>query len=103
MGFNSGTLERDSWKPRNVDELRTKTNPRVTFGLEGHQGPAESAVTNRGIIGNMEKNRVNTYFETGPERWFTTTNGLGERQRPHVEIQDNNRISTTSEYFGIKN
>ena len=103
MGYNSGVLEREAWKPRTVDQLRTANNPKETFVLDGHQGPAESSVTNRGFVGKVEKNRVNTMFETGPERWFTTTNGLGETQRPEVIIQDNNRIDTSTEYFGIKN
>jgi hypothetical protein len=28
-GFNSGMMERDSWKPKTVDELRTDNNPRA--------------------------------------------------------------------------
>ena len=38
---------RDSWRPKNVDELRTKTNPKVTFGLANLEGPAQGAFCKR--------------------------------------------------------
>ena len=46
-GFNSGMMQRESWQPPTVDDLRTKNNQRETFCLTGHEGPAESKVTNR--------------------------------------------------------
>ena len=100
-GFNSGMLDRSAWKPPTVDELRVKTNPRVTYGLYGHEGPAESAVNNLPVIGNVEKYRQNTDYALGPDRWFTTTNVLGPTQAPQMILQDNNRMSTTNEYFGV--
>ena len=33
-GFNSGMESRNSWLPKNVNELRTLTNPKVTYGLK---------------------------------------------------------------------
>ena len=43
-GFNAGMEARQEWLPRTVDQLRVKTNPKVTFGLANHEGPAK--VTN---------------------------------------------------------
>ena len=54
-GFNSGMVARDSWLPKNVDELRTTNNPKPSYNLNGHQGPMASAVKNLGIEGKMEK------------------------------------------------
>ena len=99
-GFNSGMMQRDSWKPPTVDDLRSKTNPRETFTLDGHQGPAESKVVNSGIIGNVEKNKQNTMFEMGSDRWFTSTNGLGQTHRSQITLPESNRMTTTNEYFG---
>ena len=46
---------------KTVDQLRTETNPKLTFGLEGHQGPAQSVIKNLGIQGKMEKtNQIHT-------------------------------------------
>lgn len=101
-GYNSGMMERGSWKPPTVDELRVKTNPKQSFTLDGHQGPAESKVNNRGMFGAMERNRPDRHFELGSDRWFTTTNGLGQTQRAEINLNDNNRSNTTEEYFGVR-
>jgi hypothetical protein len=62
---------------RGVDELRTANNPKAGgIGLYGYEGPAMSSVTQRGILGQMEKNRVDTSFEMGSDRWMTTTGAV---------------------------
>ena len=100
-GFNSGMLNRDAWKPPTVDELRVKTNPKVTYGLQGHEGPADVKIKKPEVIGTVEKYRQNTDYALGPDRWFTTTsNVLGPKQIPQSMLQDNNRLTTTSEYYG---
>ena len=40
LGFNSGMAAREKWVDRNVDQLRVETNPKLTFGLANHEGPA---------------------------------------------------------------
>ena len=99
-GFNAGMLDRAAWKPPTIDELRVKTNPRVTYGLAGHEGPAESKVNNLPVLGNVEKYRQNTDYSLGPDRWFTAPNVLGPTQIPQAVLQDNNRVNTSNEYFG---
>ena len=104
-GFNSGMEARDSWLPKTVNELRVDTNPKITYGLSGHEGPADSLIKNAGTAqtqGRVEKNRPDTYYNVGQERWFTTT-GLEKAQTARgVEVlQDVNRTTTTAEYFGL--
>lgn len=101
-GFNAGMEARDAWLPKTVSELRTVTNPKVTFGLENHEGPAISEVKNVGIMGEMNKYRPDTYYNNSPERYFTTT-GIekGERSRAIEKLKDQNRIDTTREITGI--
>lgn len=98
-GFNSGMEARERWISKSVDELRTKTNPKVTYGgvVLGGKNP----VTNRGIMGKMEKNRPDTYFINSPERYFTTT-GIEKAQtaRSQQIMPDENRTETTREYYG---
>jgi hypothetical protein len=101
LGFNSGMGSRESWMPYTVDELRVKTNPKLTFGLEGHEGPAINLIKNRGLIGQVEKHLPDTYYNNTPDRWLTTT-GIEKAQTARgIEIlQDVSRPFTTTEYFG---
>ena len=103
-GFNSGMDARDKWVDRNVDELRVKTNPKLTFGLETHEGPAYYYIQNAPTAatqGKVEKYLPDTYYLNTPDRWLTTT-GLEKAQtaRPIQADRFVNRPSTTAEYFG---
>jgi len=103
-GFNSGMDARDKWVDRNVDELRVKTNPKLTFGLETHEGPAHYYIPNAPSAaqqGKVEKHLPDTYYLNTPDRWLTTT-GLEKAQtaRPIEADRFVNRPSTTTEYFG---
>ena len=100
-GFNSGMEARQEWMPKTVDQLRVETNPKLTFGLNGHQGPAIAPVINLGLEGKVEKNQPDTYYTLGPDRWFTTTGAEKAQTARGIEIlQDQNRQCTTGEYFG---
>ena len=101
LGFNSGMGSRESWMPYTVDELRVKTNPKLTFGLEGHEGPAINLIKNRGLIGQVEKHLPDTYYNNTPDRWLTTTGNEKAQTARGIEIlQDVSRPFTTTEYFG---
>jgi len=98
-GFNSGMEAREKWISKTVDELRTKNNPKVTYG--GVTLGAKSQVTNRGIMGNMEQHKPDTYFINTPERYFTTT-GIEKAQTARAAqiLPTENRTTTTTEYYG---
>lgn len=104
-GYNAAVEDRGSWLPKNVDQLRVDTNPKVTFDLKGHQGPASYHVKESGnikTIGKIEKNRPDTDYEVGPERWFTT-NGVekGNTIRSEHLFQHTNRPDyDKTDYFG---
>ena len=101
-GFNSGMLERDTWKPPTVDDLRVKTNPKVTYNLNGLEGPAIAEVTRPEQIGVIEKNKPDTDYVVGPNRWFTTTGStLGQTLHSEEAIHENNRQTTNVQYYGI--
>jgi hypothetical protein len=104
LGYNSGMEAREKWMDRGVDELRVKTNPKLSYSLDGHQGPAAHYVQNAPTaetLGRMEKHLPDTFFINTPDRWFTTT-GLekGETQRAIEMDRESNRQTTTTEYFG---
>ena len=100
-GFNAGLNGRDFHLPRNVDELRISNNPRQTFEYKNPQGPATSNVKNPGTLGRVEKKLPDTTFASGPERWFTTTgNEIKPTNRSVVIMSEENRESTSTDYFG---
>ena len=104
-GFNSGMMMRDAWMDKNVDQLRVDSKPKAGgFGLFGHEGPAISAIKNNATVeqmGVMEKNRPDTHFEMGQDRWFTTTGAQkGETLHALPIDRDTARQSTTTDYIG---
>jgi len=100
-GFNAGMMARKEWLPKNVDQLRNVTNPKVTYSLENHKGPANSFIKTRGVEGKVEKQRPDTYYENTPDRWFTT-GGQEKAQTARAEqpMEPVNRQFTTQEYYG---
>lgn len=104
LGFNSGMAAREKWTDRNVDQLRAATNPKLTFGLENHEGPAHyynNAPATKETQGKVEKYLPDTYFINTPDRWLTTT-GLekGQTARSIQMNKEVNRTTATREYFG---
>lgn len=102
-GYNSGLMARDSYMPRNVDELRVETKPKAgELHLYGHEGPANSFIKERGSLGVMEKNRVDRDFEMTPARWFTTTGIESAPTSRAIHIDRNtNRQDTAVTYSGV--
>lgn len=101
-GFNSGMVARDVWQPPTVDELRTKSNPKISYDLVGHEGPAQSKILKRNMGGGrIEKNRPDTDYANTPDKWLTTAAGYKKPTgRAEHLLHDVNRIDTTTEYFG---
>jgi hypothetical protein len=101
MGYNSGMMARETWLPKTVDELRVANNPKSSFMTLGHEGPAMSRITNVGLMGKFEKNRPERAYETGPDRYMTTT-GLAKGQTLQgITIEKHvNRATTTQSYVG---
>jgi hypothetical protein len=102
-GFNSGMLGRELWRDKTVDELRV-ANKQKSSGISslGYEGPAYSFVQERGSIGVQEKNHVETSFEWGADRLFTTTGNEKAPTLRSIEInRDTERQSTTQEYAGV--
>lgn len=93
-GYNAGMEARDLWLPKTVDELRTVTNPKLEYNLDGLQGVAQSIVKNVGIEGRMEKNRPDRYYINTQDRWLTTT---GVEQAGRVESEVVIKASTRNE------
>ena len=100
LGFNSGMAARERWQDKTVDDLRVKTNPKMSF--EGQMlGKHVGARGQRGEMGKLEKNRPDTFYENSSDRYFTTT-GLEKKptNRSEQVFRPETRTDTTREYFG---
>jgi hypothetical protein len=101
-GFNAGMEAQSKWLPKTVDQLRVLTNPKESFELANHQGPAIHNVTNLGSIGKVEKYLPDKYFINTPDRYFTTTGA--EQAGTLRAIQPNptvHRATTSKPYSGV--
>lgn len=104
-GFNSGMEQRSKYMPKTVDQLRSSTNPKVTYGgqiLGAYKGNANAP--NKAMVGKVEKNRPDRHYVNSADRWLTTTGQeKAQTARAAVVLQPENRTTTTREYFGNAN
>jgi hypothetical protein len=98
-GFQqSDTL--DYIRPKTIDELRPLTRQKDVYEL-GPQGPQAAPVTNRGVEGEMCKNRPETYFEQSPDQWLRTTGAVSRpTERPTELVRPTAKTETHSEVVG---
>jgi hypothetical protein len=89
---------RDYAMPKNVDDLRVLTKPKLTFEGRIVDG-VKSALP--GEMGEMAKNRVETFYENSPDRYFTTVGAVkGETQQGEMMLKNTTRPDTTAEFKG---
>lgn len=88
---------RDYAVPRNTDEVRTANKPKVTYEGRIVDGQKGSLL---GKVGKVEKNRVATFFENTPARYFRTTGAyLKEKLQPTVDAKYTPRQDTTTRAY----
>lgn len=99
-GYNNVLNARDYYMDKNVDELRTKNNPKMSF--RGEFGPAKNFINNMGKEGKVEKNRPDTSFEHGENRIF---GGFSDVKKNTMRSEQMNpctqRQTTSKEYYGV--
>ena len=85
--------------PKNVDQLRVGTNPRIEYKLPV---PATGqGVGRRGIMGEFAKNKPDTYFEQSPDMWLKTTGAqMKASMQPKQEMKPTSRVDTHIAYQG---
>ena len=82
--------DREYKMPKTVDELRVLTNPKITYAGDIIQGKATNDM--RGLEGDIEKHRPDTFYVNSPDRWNTTVGAFTkETKRPCVLIKETNR------------
>ena len=78
--------------PKTTDEIRVKTNPKVSY--EGRIISGQH-IAKPGKVGAMQKKLPDRSHPLGPDRWFTTTgNVTGNTQRPAIVMKYVNRKTT---------
>ena len=71
-GFALEMAYRDAGREKTVDELRTENNPRVSYELNGLEGPLKAPVNKPSVIGLVEHNRPDRFWVEGMDRLFTS-------------------------------
>jgi hypothetical protein len=90
-GFQQAN-KRDYILPKTVDELRVKTNPKVTYYMPVLPG---SHPSRPGKIGVVQKNRPDSFAVWSPERYFVTTGDrMKPKQRAEIVLKHSNRTTT---------
>jgi hypothetical protein len=90
----------DYARPRNVDELRTLTNPKLSYELP-MQGP-KGGISQRGFLGKFNKNKPEGWYEQSPDMWLKTSGAnYKDRNRPVQPMKPTSRVDTHIEYEGI--
>ena len=104
LGYNSGMMARESWLPKNVDQMRPTNNPKPGgYSMFGHEGPSVSLVQNRGYHAPVQKNRPDRVGELDETRYFSTLGAAGGAAPLHgvpVDRQEQNRATATTSYVG---
>lgn len=91
-GFQQANT-RDYILPKTVDELRVKTNPKVTYYLPVIPGSHPNTGTPK--IGVVQKNRPDTFAVWTPDRYFITTGDrVKPKQRAEIVLKHSNRATT---------
>jgi len=83
---------------KTIDELRVATKPQVTY--EGRMVDGQFVKLPAQDVGEVSKNKVNTYFEMGPDRYFTTVGAnTKDKERPEQLLKCTAREVTSTESY----
>jgi hypothetical protein len=97
-GFQQANT-RDFMMPKNVDELRVATNPRMTYNLPVNE--AKTGIYQRPILPNIDKNRPERFYEQSQDQLLKTTGAVKrEMTRPIQDVKATARVDTHVTYGG---
>ena len=90
-GFQQADSQ-DYVMPKTVDELRVKTDPKISYYGRIVSG---QKIAKPGKIGTVYKNKPDTFYIQEPDRYFTTTGQvIAQEQRPCIITKYTNRKTT---------
>ena len=86
--------------PKDVDELRTKTNQKTKVFNNNYQAP-QIKTSQRGVVTSLDKNKPEKVFKTNKNNWFKTTGAnLKNSNRPIENVKATNKQDSHIEYSG---
>lgn len=78
--------------PKTTDEIRVKTNPKISYYGKINAG---QKIAKPGKVGTVYKNRPDTFYVQDADRYFTTTGQvIAPEQRPAIVTKYTNRKTT---------
>ena len=103
QGLNNFNMKRDMYTPKTVDELRASNNPKMVYTLDNHMGPAINPITNMGHHGKVVKKAPDLTTMNSNLGMIAKTSGPNSQTRhSHQMLTNENRPSTSVEYYGVK-
>lgn len=103
QGLNNFNINREMYVPKTVDELRASNNPKMVYTLDNHMGPAINPITNMGQHGKINKKGVDLTTMNSSLGMIAKTSGPNSHTRQsHQMLTNENRPSTSVEYYGAK-
>ena len=87
-------------KPKQLEELRPKSNQKSTIFEIPIQGP-KKGIDKRGFVNPFEKNRPEKTYMQDENNWFKGQSVIKkDTNRPEENVKDTSRISTHTNYYG---
>ena len=86
--------------PKNIDDLRTKTNQKTKIFNNTYKAP-QIKTSQRGIVTSFDKNRPEKVFKTNKNNWFKTTGAnIKQSNRPIENVKETYKQNSHVEYNG---
>ena len=88
-------------KPKNVDQLRSLSNPKMTY--KGRTISGKRITENRGNTGKVEHHRPDKFYENSEDRYFKTNGAyLKNKAEEHFIVNNTNRQNSRFFVGGLK-
>ena len=94
----NGDINRAIAEKTNIDVLRSKQNPKLTYN--GRILKGRSINEERGELGEVFQHNPDTFYKNNPNKWFVTTGSyLKKSERPEEIIKDTFRSKFNKSQF----
>lgn len=95
----NGDINRAIAEKTNIDALRAKTNPKLTY--EGKVLNGRSIAEERGKLGEVFQHNPDKFYKNTPNKWLVTTGAYLEKsKRPEQLIKDTYRSKFNNQQVG---